>query len=54
MQFTDSHSAMTRWVNTPVEELVRPGQSEYPQIDLVVIVPGKEHVKEGPMRFGDL
>jgi hypothetical protein len=53
MQFADSHSAMTRWANTPADELVGPSLSGYPQIDLVVIVPGKEHVKEGPMRFGD-
>jgi hypothetical protein len=51
MQFADSHSAMTLWANTPADELVGPSLSGYPQIDLVV--PGKEHVKEGPMRFGD-
>jgi hypothetical protein len=54
MHFADSHSAMTRRANTPVDELAGSSQSGYPKIDHVVIVPGKEHVKEGPMRFGDL
>jgi hypothetical protein len=48
-----SQPAMTRWANTPVDELVGSSQSGYPRIDPVIIVPGKEHVKEGPMRFGD-
>jgi hypothetical protein len=53
MQFADSHSAMTRWANTPADELVGSSQCGYPRTDPVIIVPGKEHVKEGPMRFGD-